>query len=125
MKIGKYVTNYMLDKYRQSIRQDHKHKIVWYYFLTYSFLWFNLEALWIRNPYDRRPLTFIFRDEIHEHPLRSSIITLLVTIGLLYLSFKVPALVILCVLYGFLWGHLIWGSKYIPHQNEWPPYLGE
>lgn len=108
----------ILKVYKSKVALDHKSKTVRKWFGLYAWFWFHTQ-FWLK-PLDRRPYTYIFRDEIHNHNIRSTAIIIIVTSILVWSTFKVPALVILDLLYGFLWGHLVWGTKYIPLEQEDP-----
>ena len=112
-----------MSAYKAKVIEEHKSAVVRKWFLTYSFFWYHTQALFGIAPASRRPYTFIFRDEVYQHPLRSIIIIVLVTALLVWGTFKVPSLGVLCILYGFLWGHLVWGRKYIPGEQEDPQYM--
>jgi hypothetical protein len=47
-------------------------------------------------------------------------IILVVTGLLIFGTLRVSELGFVDMLYGFLWGHLVWGSKYIPDEQEEP-----
>ena len=90
----------------------------------YLWFWFHTE-FWLTLE-GRRPYTFIFRDWIYTH-----IQTFLVLVGLFYagmITLSVwhgTAATITGSLCSFLLAHLVWGSKYIEQQQEYPEYLGE
>jgi hypothetical protein len=107
-----------IEDYKSKIRQDHTYTAVRRWFGLYAYFWFHTE-FWLK-PLERRPYTFIFRDEIHNHPIRSWTIFVLVTGMLIYATIMISYLVLIDMLYGFLWGHLIWGSKYVPGEQESP-----
>ena len=90
----------------------------------YQWFWFATE-FWL-TPIDRRPLTFIFRDWIYSH-VGWFIIFLVIWFGGIFawnLFYPVPAS-ITGFLSAFLLAHLVWGSKYIEQEQEWPTYLGD
>lgn len=107
-----------VETYKLKVSQDHKTATVKKWFGLYAWFWFHTE-IWL-EPLERRPYTYIFRDEIHNHKIRSTTIIIIVTSILVWSTLKVPTLVILDLLYGFLWGHLVWGTKYIPLEQEDP-----
>jgi hypothetical protein len=107
--------------YKAQVEKDHKSGAVKKWFGLYVYFWWHTQ-FWL-SPLDRRPYTFIFRDEVYQHPVRSGIIIFIVTSLLVWGTMKIPALGILDMLYGFLWGHLMWGSKYIPGEQEDPPII--
>ena len=115
----------LVSTYNKEVSKDHKSAIVRKWFLTYSWFWFTTQALFGIAPADRRPYTFIFRDEVYQHPVRSIIIILLVTGLLVWGTLEVPWLIVIGILYGFLWGHLVWNKDYVPNEQEDPQYLGK
>lgn len=92
----------------------------------YRWLWFHTE-FWL-SPEDRRPFTFILRDFYHTNPLLTIIIlsASFYALGrwLWLLSLKDFSIMLGTLLIGVILGHLFWGRKYIPGQQESPPYLG-
>jgi hypothetical protein len=86
----------------------------------YAWLWFHLESPFIRDPELRRPFTFIIRDFYHAHPILWTWMAIFTWYWLSrwFISFDSFVLISL----GILLGHLFWGSKYTPGQQEWPPY---
>ncbi len=90
----------------------------------YQQLWFHTE-FWL-TPVNRRPYTFIMRDWIYTHGNLFVIILALWLGGLVNWSVyqPVPAL-ITGILSSFLLAHLVWGTKWIEGQQEYPEYLGE
>jgi len=90
----------------------------------YERLWFAVEFR--LTPVDRRPFTFIMRDFFNLHPIQAWSYTGLGYIGLIALHFFCPWAS--WVLFGtscFVLAHVVWGAKYIEHQQEFPEYLGE
>ena len=90
----------------------------------YLWFWFHSE-FWL-TPVDRRPYTFIFRDWIYTHlPFAISLI-LAWFVGMVVLSiWHGTVSAILSILTGLLVAHLVWGTKWIEGQQEYPEYLGE
>ena len=89
----------------------------------YQWSWFRVE-FWL-TPVNRRPLTFIMRDWLFRHTT-SFIVILAVWFGGVFvwnLYHPVPASIV-GFLSAFLLAHLIWGTKWIEHQQESPEYLG-
>ncbi len=90
----------------------------------YAWFWFHTE-IWL-SPEGRRPYTYIFRDLYHDNPL----LVLLVAGGLFYCIGRwwVPVRVLTFVIgffgimAGCLLGHLFWGGKWVPGQQEDPTY---
>lgn len=91
----------------------------------YERFWFATE-FWL-TPVNRRPLTFIFRDWIFTHVPATIILAILWYLGLGLLAFFGHGLgaMILGCLSSFVLAHLVWGSTWILHQQEYPTYLGE
>jgi len=90
----------------------------------YERLWFAVEFR--LTPVDRRPFTFIMRDFFNLHPIQAWSYTGLGYIGMGFLLYySACAGGILIGVSAFVLAHVIWGAKYIEHQQEWPPYLGE
>ncbi len=92
--------------------------------LFYQRFWYFTE-FWL-TPVNRRPYTFIIRDFIYSHSgLSIAIISVWFSLVFVFnLYHPVPASLIF-IFSAFLLGHLIWGTKYIEQQQEWPTYLGE
>lgn len=89
----------------------------------YCRIWFHTE-FWL-TPIDKRPFTFILRDLIYSHLLIFAVLTFLFYAGMIILSiWHGTASTIMTSLFSFLLAHLIWGSKYIEHQQEEPAYIG-
>ena len=90
----------------------------------YSWFWFHTE--WYLIPVNRRPYTFIMRDWIYPH---SGIFAAMVFIwyaGMMALENWYPFWAGGCLIFSsLLIAHLVWGSKYIENQQEYPEYLGE
>lgn len=89
----------------------------------YQWLWFRVE-FWL-TPINRRPLTFIFRDWIFNH-VGWFVFILFLWFGGVFawnLYHPVPASIV-GFLSAFLLAHLVWGTKYIEQQQEFPEYLG-
>ena len=86
----------------------------------YKWFWFNVQ--WWLPALDRRPFTYIMRDIYHKTPLLG------ITLGAisLYLLGRYTTQITILVLLGMvvtlfvgiLLGHLFWGKKYIPDQQE-------
>ncbi len=90
----------------------------------YQWFWFKTE-FWL-TPVNRRPYTFIMRDWIYSHKVYF-IIIITIWIGLdiwWVINSPIPALIV-GLLLSFLLAHLIWGTKWIERQQEFPQYLGE
>jgi len=94
----------------------------------YKWFWFNTQ-FWIKKPEDRRPYTYMFRDWYHKAPL-PTIVGLAITfymIGRYTIQLLLSMLlgIILALIAGIILGHLWWGKKYKPGEQESPTYLGE
>ena len=89
---------------------------------TYNWLWYHSE-FWISKKINRRPYTFIMRDWIYPHRNEFAIIMVCWFAFLFGLAFwhHIIALA-LGIFTGALVAHLIWGSKWIPNEQENPPY---
>lgn len=89
----------------------------------YEWFWFHTE-FWL-TPVNRRPYTFIMRDWIYSH-VSLFVAMLIVSFGLIFwwnLSYPLPASMVGFFM-AFLLAHLVWGSKWIEGQQEFPTYLG-
>lgn len=86
----------------------------------YSWFWYRVEALWIKDPKARRPFTFIIRDFYHAHPIMWTWTAIFVGywLGRWFMSFDSFVLISL----GMLMGHLFWGAKWSPGEQEQPTY---
>jgi len=90
----------------------------------YQWLWFRGE-FWL-TPINRRPLTFIFRDWIYRHVLAFIILVFLFYAAIITLSvWHGTASTIITSLCSLVLAHLVWGSKYLESEQEFPEYLGE
>ena len=86
----------------------------------YNWLWYHVE-FWLK-PEDRRPFTYILRDIYHQIPL----IAIGFYIGLGYVLGRFITFnwqVLAALLFGVILGHLFWGTKYKPGQQEKPEYI--
>ncbi len=93
----------------------------------YKLIWFYTE-FWLK-PEDRRPFTYIMRDIYHKSPL---LVVVFGAIGFYLLgryTTQISASVLLSLivvgLICIVIGHVLWGKKHIPGQQEDPTYLGE
>jgi len=94
----------------------------------YERFWFTTQS-WIKRAVNRRPYTFIFRDCYHKYPL-PTIVGLAIGFYMIgYYTSSISILwllgIVLALVIGIILGHLFWGKKYIPNQQEHPAYLGE
>ena len=93
----------------------------------YKWLWFNTE-FWLK-PEVRRPYTFIMRDLYHGNPLLTitGLAVLFYCLGRWWwqVSLAIFLVGVISFLLGILFGHLFWGRKYVPGQQEKPTYLGD
>jgi len=93
----------------------------------YEIFWFYTQ--FYLKPADRRPYTYLFRDLYHKFPLvvitLGAIVMYLIGRYTAFSSILVVLSLIVAVLIGEVLGHIWWGKKYIPNQQEYPTYLGE
>ncbi len=90
----------------------------------YAWFWWHTEV-WL-SPEARRPYTFLMRDIYHNNPL----VVLIVTGGIFYslgrwwlpVSSRAFLVGFVALLAGTLLGHLFWGARYIPGEQESPEY---
>jgi len=89
----------------------------------YEWCWFHTE-FWL-TPIDRRPYTFIMRDWIYYHlNIFASLVTLFY-MGMIVFSFWNGVIAtVVTGLASLLIAHLVWGSKWIEGEQEFPEYLG-
>jgi hypothetical protein len=109
--------------YNKTVKVTNSNRIVISYFLTYAWFWYHTQ--WYINPPElRRPYTFLFRDWLMVHKIAFTVIMIMWYIGVLALTYWRPYLsVILTFLSSMLLAHLIWGNKWVPNEQEEPPYL--
>ena len=89
------------------------------------YLWFWFYTEFWAMPIYRRPYTFIMRDWIYTHVTSTLALVALFYAGLVTLScWHGTASTITIALGSFLLAHLVWGTKWIEGQQEYPPYLG-
>ena len=89
----------------------------------YSRFWFATE-FWL-TPVNRRPYTFIFRDFMFRHVTITAILIFLFYAGMITLSVWHGTMSTIIMAFGsFLLAHLVWGTSWIEHQQEYPTYLG-
>jgi hypothetical protein len=121
-----------IQNYKSKIRSDHKSTVVRAYFDLYAWFWFHTE-FWIKDKEQRRPYTFIMRDWVFPHMGWFIVIMCFWYLGMIAWSVMgtrlghVSWVVISLILSSFsswLAAHLIWGSKWIPNEQEEPPYTG-
>jgi hypothetical protein len=109
--------------YRKRINKQHKKKITRIYFSLYAWFWFHTE-FWIKDPEERRPYTYIMRDWIYPHIAWFLVLSATWFIGMFILQVWRPLLALSLTLpTALLWAHLVWGSKWIKSEQEWPPVL--
>ena len=107
--------------YKLHVAQKHKSKVVREYFSLYAWFWFHFEALWIKDPLERRPLTFIMRDWIYPHMKWFVVILVVWYAGMFtWMHWNSYAPAVFLVLSSWLAAHLIWGSPWIYGQQECP-----
>jgi len=90
----------------------------------YNKIWFYTE-FWL-TPVDRRPFTFCMRDFIFGHPAWAwpMIIAWYISMGFLVYYYVWAGWAITIASTAVLF-HVIWGSKWIEGQQEFPEYLGD
>ena len=93
----------------------------------YKIFWFYTQ-FWLK-PEVRRPYTFLMRDWYHTAPL-PTIVGLAITFYMIGRYTTLASIwwllgVVLALVAGIILGHLFWGRKHIPNQQEYPTYLGE
>jgi hypothetical protein len=105
--------------YKDKVKDDHSNVIVRRWFGLYAWFWFHTE-IWLK-PLDRRPYTFIMRDWIYPH-LKWFIVILCLWYAAMFtlLAFHPVPASILLTLSSWLAAHLIWGSPWVPAQQEDP-----
>ncbi len=86
----------------------------------YAWLWYHVEALWIKDPAARRPFTFIIRDFFHCHPILWTWLAVLA--GFYFGAWLITFDAFVLVSLGLLMGHLFWGTDWFKGQQEQPPY---
>lgn len=85
----------------------------------YQWFWFHTE-FWL-TPIDRRPYTFIMRDWVFTHQVATAVMTIAWFAGIVV--WHSVAAIVLAVVSGLLFGHLIWGTAWIEGEQEVPTYL--
>jgi len=89
----------------------------------YQKLWYFTE-FWL-TPVNRRPYTFIWRDWIYTHAGQAVGLIVSFYAGMIILSlWHGTASTIIVAIGSFVLAHLIWGSKWIESEQEYPAYLG-
>lgn len=89
----------------------------------YQWLWFRVE--FSPTPLDRRPLTFIMRDWIFPHASLFALMVATWYTGMMVLEKWYPFWAGGCLIFSsLLIAHLVWGSKWIEGEQEYPVYLG-
>jgi len=116
--------------YKSQVRRDHESRVARKYFDLYAWFWFHTQ-FWIKDPAQRRPYTLIMRDWVYPNMPWFLVILGIWYGGLIVWHCLRPSLpvtlttLILGTLSGWLCAHIVWGSKWIPNEQEHPPYLGE
>lgn len=67
---------------------------------------------WLWTRIGGRPWTYIIRDFVHGNPWLFVLVALFTLLWFLHLRHE-----ILCIMVGFLLGHLFWGTKYRKGQK--------
>jgi protein-S-isoprenylcysteine O-methyltransferase Ste14 len=105
--------------YKNKVALDHKSKPVRKWYGLYAWFWFHTQ-FWL-EPIERRPY---FRDWIYPHMAWFLFILAVWYAGMFiwsYWNHWIPS--VLFILSSWLSAHLIWGSKWIPEQQEDPQIL--
>ncbi len=88
----------------------------------YSWFWYHTE-IWIADKLKRRPYTYIMRDWIFTHGNAAAALALAWIAGMITLSvWHGTAATISSIVSGLILGHLVWGSRWIQDEQEYPPY---
>lgn len=107
------------ESYKAHIRAGHRNPVVRKWFGLYAWFWFHTE-FWLEK-LERRPYTYIMRDWIYPNEVLFYVISALWFLGLAAWSwFQGFAPTIVGILTAMLWAHLVWGSSWIPGQQEDP-----
>jgi len=88
----------------------------------YSWVWYHTE-FWIADKLQRRPYTYIMRDWIYTHGRLA--LTLIVAWYVLTYVLSLETImgaITLAIGSSLILAHLAWGSKWIPQEQEEPPY---
>jgi hypothetical protein len=105
--------------YKNKVAKDHKSKVVREYFSLYAWFWFHTQ-FWLA-PLDRRPYTYIMRDWIYPHMKLFIVLSIIWLAGCLaWLYWQPYPAAIILMLSSLLWAHLVWGSEWIPGEQEDP-----
>ena len=81
---------------------------------NYKVFWYRTQ-FWIKNKRKRRPYTYLIRDFYHQAP--APFIGIIVTVS--YYSYTwIEFDTVVAIAIGVVGGHLFWGGKYIPGQQE-------
>ena len=90
----------------------------------YQKIWFYTEFL--VTPVNRRPFTFCMRDWIYTHTGLFAVLVMIFYAGVVILSiWHGTTSTIIASLVSFVLAHLVWGSKWIEKEQEFPTYLGK
>lgn len=94
----------------------------------YRWFWYNTQ-FWIKQPEDRRPYTYLFRDLYHSTPL-PTIVGLAIVFFMIGRYTTLASIwwllgLILALVAGIVLGHIWWGKTHQEGQQEHPTYLGE
>jgi hypothetical protein len=87
----------------------------------YCWFWYHTE-FWLTKG-NRRPYTFIMRDWIYRHVNWFTFLVVLFYGSMITLSvWHGTASTITIAVGSFLLAHLVWGTKWIEGEQEFPPY---
>jgi len=107
--------------YQAKVEQDHRSRLVRFFFKLYSVLWFYSE--FFLPPDYRRPYTFIMRDFMILHPILAGIVVAGEITGLVFLvRWNLATGLPVWAFYWLVIGHLIWGRNMILGEQEEPPF---
>lgn len=91
----------------------------------YEWFWYHTE-FWL-DPIDRRPYTLMIRDFYHNAPLWTLLIVCIFSFCLgrwwWHIELRDFFIVTAMLMLGVILGHLFWGEKWIPGEQEEPPYM--
>lgn len=87
----------------------------------YCWFWFNVQSLWEKNPWARRPFTFIFHDFSHKCP---AVYWTLHILGLGAFAWWINPWILLIAFIWYVNGHVTWGGHKVGEQED-PPYIEE
>jgi hypothetical protein len=111
----------LIRNYQAKVAQEHRNRVVQFFFNFYSVLWFYTE--FFLPPDYRRPYTFIMRDFMMLHPIAAGFIVAGEITGLVFLArWNLAAGLPVWAFYFLVMGHLIWGRNMILGEQEEPTF---